>query len=490
MKNALMLCLLSIAPGIALSQTARAVDQCSACHDLLGSNEAALFKGDVHRTMGITCAGCHGGNSTSDDMEAAMDTTQGFIGAPHGDAIIGVCARCHSNEEIMRNQFHSSLPLHQREQLEKSVHGGLSINGKERIAQCTTCHGAHGILRVSNPRAPVNPLNVPKTCARCHADAAYMRLYNPALAVDQLEKYRTSIHGQRNAAGDTNVAECASCHGSHDILHVTDVKSRVYATKIPATCAHCHSDKERMKAYGIPTDQMEKFSTSVHGVALLEKGDIGAPSCNDCHGNHGAVPPGVESISKVCGTCHALNASLFASSPHKTAFDRKNLPECETCHGNHAIARASDALVGVTPTALCSRCHKAEAADSGYVVAKEMRALIDTLQAADSSASMLVSEAEQKGMEISDAKFRLREVRQARLESRTMVHSFDENKFAGVITKGVAVAVSVQQEAAAAVDEYFFRRWGMAVSTLIISIVAVSLYLTIRRIEKRQNAAR
>ena len=65
-----------------------------------------------------------------------------------------------------------------------------------------------------------------------------------------------------------------------------------------------------MKEYGIPTDQYEKYSKSVHGVALLQKHDLGAPACNKCHGNHGATPPGVESISKVCGTCHALNADL------------------------------------------------------------------------------------------------------------------------------------------------------------------------------------
>ncbi len=70
---------------------------------------------------------------------------------------------------------------------------------------------------------------------------------------------------------------------------------------------------------------------------LLEKGDLSSPSCNDCHGNHGAVPPGVESISKVCGTCHVLNMELFEQSPHKKAFDENDYPECESCHGNHLV---------------------------------------------------------------------------------------------------------------------------------------------------------
>src|SRR5688572_12273090 len=47
--------------------------------------------------------------------------------------------------------------------------------------------------------------------------------------------------------------------------------------------------------YGIPTDQAEKFKGSVHGEALLKNRDMAAPTCNDCHGNHGAAPPGATS---------------------------------------------------------------------------------------------------------------------------------------------------------------------------------------------------
>ncbi len=140
-----------------------------------------------------------------------------------------------------------------------------------------------------------------------------------------------------NAKGDPNAAECASCHGSHEIQPVKDSRSLVYATNIPSVCANCHSDAKLMSKYKIPTDQYDNYVSSVHGVALLEKGDLSSPSCNDCHGNHGAVPPGVESISKVCGTCHVLNMELFEQSPHKKAFDENNYPECESCHGNHLV---------------------------------------------------------------------------------------------------------------------------------------------------------
>jgi hypothetical protein len=314
-----------------------------------------------------------------------------------------------------------------------------------------------------------------------------MRSYNPSLSVDQLEKYRTSVHGMKNEKGDAKVAECASCHGSHDIQPSTDIRSRVYAANIPATCGKCHSNADYMKEYHIPTDQQEKFNRSVHGFALLQKKDLSAPACNDCHGNHGATPPGISSISKVCGTCHALNADLFSQSPHKKAYDEKNLPECETCHSNHEIVHATDKLLGVGKDAVCSKCHSETQNPRGYAVAKTMRALVDSLVQESKLDSQLVEDAEQKGMEISESKFKLRDAHQARLESRTMIHSFNEEKFRDVVNKGFSVTAFVKAEASEILDEYYFRRWGLGVSTLIITIVAVSLYLFIRRIERNQQ---
>ena len=464
----------------------RAADQCFVCHEAIGDKPAELFKKDIHFTKGISCAGCHGGNAATEEMELAMSKKEGFIGVPRGDDIAKACANCHSSPEKMKS-FGSSLPTNQWESLQTSVHGRLSLTGKEHIAQCTTCHGVHGIVSVKNPASPVYPLNVVNTCAKCHASAVFMRDYNPALPVDQVEKYRTSVHGMHNAKGDAKVAECSSCHGSHDIRSAKDAKSSVYAVNLPSTCAQCHSNAAYMRQYKIPTDQFDKFSRSVHGVALLQKKDVSAPACNDCHGNHGAAPPGVESVSKVCGTCHALNADLFSASPHKKAFDKRKLPECETCHGNHEIIAATDRLLGVGKDAVCSQCHRENENPKGYVVAKTMRHLIDSLESSSDRAKGLIAEAEQKGMEVSEAEFKLRDAHQARLQSRTMVHSFNEDKFREVVDKGLTAAAFVADEGQQAIDEYYFRRLGLGVSTLIISIVGVSLYLTIKRIERRQK---
>jgi predicted CXXCH cytochrome family protein len=477
---------LSLCWILALNANAFAADKCFVCHEALGDKASTLFKKDVHFTKGISCSDCHGGNAKSEEMERGMDKAAGFIGVPKGDDISKTCAKCHSDSDKMKS-FGSSLPTNQWETLQTSVHAKLSVSGREHITQCTTCHNAHGIVSVKNPSSPVFPLNVVKTCAKCHANATFMRTYNPSLPIDQMEKYRTSVHGMLNAKGDPKTAECASCHGSHDIRFAKDVKSKVYATNLPATCSACHSNAEYMKEYKIPTDQFEKFSKSVHGIALLQKRDVGAPACNNCHGNHGATPPGVESISKVCGTCHALNADLFSSSPHKKAFDELRLPECETCHGNHEIVAATDELLGSAPEAVCSRCHSESERVKGYHAAGAMRHLTDSLEISEKQARALIEEAEQKGMEISEAKFKLRDARQARLEARTMVHSFSEDKFREVVGKGLATSAVVAGEARQAIDEYFFRRIGLGVSTLIITIVAVSLYLFIRRVERNQQ---
>lgn len=116
-----------------------------------------------------------------------------------------------------------------------------------------------------------------------------------------------------------------------------------------------------------------------------------------------------------------------------------------------------------------------------------MRTLIDSLDSQEKQAIALVNEAEQKGMEISEAKYKLRDAHQARLESRTMVHAFNEARFKEVVAKGLTVTASVNEEASTALDEYVFRRVGLGVATLVITILAASLYVYIRRIERRQS---
>lgn len=462
-------------------------DQCFVCHESIGDNIAILFQKDIHYLKKISCSACHGGNNNSEDMEIAMNPQNGYTGIPKGDQISERCIKCHSDSNIME-KYGSNLPTNQNELIQNSVHWQRSTKGTEHIVQCTTCHNAHGIVSVKNSSSPVYSLNIPSTCSKCHSNAVFMRLYNPSLPVDQYQKYKTSVHGIRNVNGDTKAADCSDCHGSHDIRKATDIKSKVYPTNIPITCSECHSNSDYMKEYKIATDQFLKYSTSVHGKALLEKNDLNAPTCNSCHGNHAATPPGVESISKVCGTCHVLNADLFSASPHKKAFDQKKYPECETCHKYHDIVTASNELLGVSKDAVCSRCHSETENTKGFTIANKMRTLIDSLEIEIKLANELVNEAEQKGMEISDAKFKLRDANQAKLESRTMVHSFDYDKFNEIVNnKGLKTTSQIKEEARSSIDNFFFRRYGLVVSVFIMTLLAVALFFYIKQLEKRKK---
>lgn len=213
---------------------------------------------------------------------------------------------------------------------------------------CEACHGGDPSASLADDadgamspaagfRGAPGRLEIPAACGTCHADAAFIRRYNPKLRTDQLAEYRTSVHGTRNAQGDPVPATCVDCHGTHGIRPVSAPEAPVYATNVPATCGRCHADAEKMRPYGIPTDQLAAYSHSVHGIALLVDKDTGAPACNDCHGNHGAVPPGVSSVANVCGQCHAQEAELFRASFKKELFDRLEVPECSVCHGEHDI---------------------------------------------------------------------------------------------------------------------------------------------------------
>ncbi|MFQ5770806.1 MAG: cytochrome c3 family protein, partial [bacterium] len=243
---------------------------------------------------------------------------------------------------------------------------------------CADCHGGDpkagfdGDLEAAmDPAKGYNGvpkrMDIPQFCARCHSDPNYMRRFNPRVSTDQFDRYKTSVHGRLLHKGDIKVATCTDCHGVHGIRDAKDARSSVYPLNIPNTCGRCHADSDYMQDYGIPTDQIAAYQGSVHGKAVLEKGDLAAPACNDCHGNHGASPPGAPSIAYICGQCHLNNSELFLKSPHRAAFEELELPECETCHGNHDIQHPTDDMLGVGENSICLDCHEEDS--KGYVTA-------------------------------------------------------------------------------------------------------------------------
>ena len=355
---------------------------------------------------------------------------------------------------------------------------------------CNDCHGGDPTLDDMDDvrdsrgyRGVPDYKDVPAFCARCHSDAAYMHEHNPSLPTDQLAKYKTSVHGQLLLEkGDTKVANCISCHTVHEIGDAKLPHSSTYPLNLPATCGKCHGDADYMSGYGIPIDQLDKYKQSVHGIALLEKHDLGAPACNDCHGNHGAAPPGVSSLAAVCGNCHAFQAELFNASPHKKAFTDNDFPMCEACHSNHLIVQPLDAMVGDAEPAICTECHATDDGTIGLATAASINAGIKKLVRAHNEAEFVLAEAIEKGMLTTDEEFLLKEVKQELIQARTLVHSFDSNRVVEKTKVGLNKADSVRTSSAALIDEYYFRRKGLGVATLFITIVCVALWIRIKRL--------
>jgi len=390
---------------------------------------------------------------------------------------VNSCVSCHSEIGLTEPIEGMKEDVHDRQGLScEDCHGGdpkAGLDG-DMDAAMDPAKGYIGVPKRTE---------IPQFCARCHSDPNYMRQFNPRISTDQLNRYKTSVHGKLLEQGDTKVATCTDCHGVHGIRNAKDARSAVYPLNIPETCGRCHSDSEYMADYSIPTDQNEEYKKSVHGVALLEHGDQAAPACNDCHGNHGASPPGAPSIAHVCGQCHLNNSELFLKSPHRAAFEDLGLPECETCHGNHGIEHPTDTMLGAGDQSLCTDCHGEDS--KGYVTAVAMRQQIENLKSQISLADSLVSKAERAGMEVSEAKFELNDADDALIKARTTVHSLSVSQLEEVTSTGLNLSQEALKAGRAALEELQFRRKGLAVSMLVILILAAGLYFKIKELDQK-----
>ncbi len=325
--------------------------------------------------------------------------------------------------------------------------------------------------------------DVPALCGRCHSDIEFMRAYQPRIPTDQVSQYFTSVHGQKLKKGDRNVATCTGCHTPHGILPASDTRSAVHPLNVPKTCARCHADAAYMASYGIPTSQFDEFAGSVHGVALLENQDTGAPACNDCHGNHGATPPGISSIGQVCGHCHVNNMQYFSESRMGRAFAEEGFHGCEECHGYHAVHKTSDEMVGTQEGSVCLDCHSD--GDAGYEVAGKIHAELTALTGVYDEALVAQKEVQRIGMDDVDIAFLLQESHQSLIQARTLVHTFDADRVKERTDEGVEKARSALEEAAAQIRDYTVRRRGFGMATLFTTVLVVALFLWIRQLETK-----
>jgi len=365
----------------------------------------------------------------------------------------------------------------------QDVHGQFGLS-------CRDCHGGNpasdDVDKAKDKTFKGAPKRerIPEFCGGCHADAAKMRGFNPALRVDQLDQYWTSRHGQRLKAGDTKVAVCTDCHGAHGIQTSKLPKSMTFPWNIPQTCGRCHADKALMASYNLPAGQLEDYKASVHARALFEKKDLSAPVCNDCHGNHGAYPPEAGSVGGVCRQCHPSAGELFAKSPHKKAFAEIEAGECEACHGNHKVEAPTNALIGTAEGSACVQCH--EEGSKGLAAAAGLRKLLEAFESRTSSAEGSLDAADRKGVEVSEARFKLQDVHTILVSAKNLTHGLDVAEIRKTIEEGEKALAEVDRAGQKALAEARFRRQGLVMATIFLALLAVALALKVRRLKVKR----
>jgi len=384
------------------------------------------------------------------------------------------CIACHSQLDD---------PLHVNpDEYAAGIHAQKGIT-------CVSCHGGDAtaddmdkaMSKAAGFKGKPERKAIPAFCAKCHADSAYMRGFDPSLRTDQLAQYLTSVHGKMLAKGDDKVAVCVDCHGVHDIMPPNDPRAHVYPTNVATTCSRCHADAAYMKPYKIPTDQFALYNSSVHHAALIDRGDLSAPTCTTCHGSHGAAPPGVKSVVNVCSTCHVFQAQLFDSSPHKEAFDSLGFPGCITCHSNHGIQHPTDAMIGTGDGAVCLKCHSA--GDPGFEAAGAMHDQLVNLDSTIARSDAILNRAELYGMEVAQPKLQLADARDDLMKARVAIHSVQTAQVDVDVQASMKVAQQTYQAGLAALAERSYRRKGLFVSLGISLLVLIGIAFLIRKLE-------
>lgn len=197
-------------------------------------------------TRAPSCVDCHGGHLANKGGDARS--------AVNREHVVETCSRCHG--EIAKD-------------FAQSVHGVAVSRGNPDAPVCINCHGEHGILKHTDPASPVAPQNVSaQVCAPCHASVRLSEKYG--FVGNRVQTFATSFHGLAIRAGNIEVANCASCHGVHNIKAPGDPASMVHPANLAATCGKCHPGaNERFTVGKIHVDVSEKKEPALYWIARM-----------------------------------------------------------------------------------------------------------------------------------------------------------------------------------------------------------------------------
>lgn len=200
----------------------------------------------------------------------------------HGKAIeekglinAAVCTDCHESHALKEPTDTSALIYRYNvpstcgkchygdyQVFKESVHGQAVLAGNPKAPVCTDCHSEHSIQPAWVKTSTVYPANISRTtCPWCHSSEKLTDRYG--VLARRETQYLDSYHGVDSRAGWRGVANCASCHGYHDIRPSSDPKSSINPTNLAKTCGNCHPNAG------------ENFTKGKIHLAVSPKSEIG-----------------------------------------------------------------------------------------------------------------------------------------------------------------------------------------------------------------------
>ena len=233
------------------------------CQDCHGGAHEVLAAGDAkspvnHANIPATCGRCHGQKFLVQANGVSAQTFMSYQESVHGLATekgstkAAVCTDCHGAHEILPAN-NAKSPIYKfnvpdtcgkchtavAQTFMQSIHGQGIKRGNGLSPVCTDCHGIHSIKAHVDPNSSVSEQNVARTtCARCHEGVRLSEEFG--VAGNRVSSYLDSYHGLATEGGSAVAANCASCHGVHNILPSSDPRSTINKANLDATCGQCH----------------------------------------------------------------------------------------------------------------------------------------------------------------------------------------------------------------------------------------------------------
>ena len=235
---------------------AECVDCHAGPHEILPSSDPQSQVN--HSNIPATCGKCHGQKflmaSNGHDAQSFYSYQESVHGkaTEKGDKNAAVCTDCHGSHEILPANDAKS-PIYKfnvpatcgkchaqvTDTFMQSIHGQGIARGNGLAPVCTDCHGIHSIKAHLDPNSSVSEQNIARTtCARCHEGVRLSQEFG--VAGNRVSSYLDSYHGLASEGGSAVAANCASCHGVHNILPSSDPRSTINHANLDKTCGQCH----------------------------------------------------------------------------------------------------------------------------------------------------------------------------------------------------------------------------------------------------------